>query len=101
MMPLTVHPDGLYPGPVEVGPAGTLAVDVRGLEKSYSGVQAVRGVDLEIRVGEVFALLELTGWAIDHQTHLDGLQVIRPSLEDIYLSLTGPPSGGEQTGRRT
>lgn len=47
------------------------------------------------------ALHELTGWAIDHQTRLDGLQVIRPSLEDIYLSLTGPPSGGEQTGRRT
>ena len=49
------------PGPAEVGPAGTLAVDVRGLEKSYSGMQAVRGVDLEIRVGEVFALLGPNG----------------------------------------
>ncbi|MGD0243242.1 MAG: ABC transporter ATP-binding protein [Streptosporangiaceae bacterium] len=54
------------------------------------------------------ALHELTGWAIDHQTRLDGLQVIRPSLEDVYLSLTGPSPGGgsqlasaeEQTGRR-
>ena len=55
----------------------------------------------------VRALHQLTGWAIDHRARLDGLQVIRPSLEDIYLSLTGPSSGqgsrpapaGKQTGR--
>ena len=50
-----------HPGPVEVGHAGTLAVDVRGLVKSYSGMQAVRGIDLAIRVGEVFALLGPNG----------------------------------------
>jgi ABC-2 type transport system ATP-binding protein len=61
MMPLAVRPDGDYPGPVEVSPAGTLAVAVRGLEKSYSGGQGVRGVDLEIRAGEVFALLGPNG----------------------------------------
>jgi ABC-2 type transport system ATP-binding protein len=42
----------------------------------------------------VQALHQLTGWAIDHGASLEGLQVTRPSLEDIYLSLTGPPSGG-------
>jgi ABC-2 type transport system ATP-binding protein len=42
----------------------------------------------------VQALHQLTGWAIDHRASLEGLQVMRPSLEDIYLSLTGPPSGG-------
>jgi ABC-2 type transport system ATP-binding protein len=36
------------------------------------------------------ALHMLTGWAIDHDIRLDGLEVIRPSLEDVYLSLTGP-----------
>ena len=41
----------------------------------------------------VQALHQLTGWAIDHRARLDGLQVTRPSLEDIYLSLTSPPSG--------
>ena len=41
----------------------------------------------------VQALHQLTGWAIDHRASLDGLQVTRPSLEDIYLSLTGTPSG--------
>jgi len=36
-------------------------------------------------------LHRLTGWAIDHGVALDGLQILRPSLEDIYLQLTGPP----------
>ncbi len=56
-----VHPGVHHSSPVEVGDSGTLAVDVRGLEKSYSGAQAVRGVDLAIRVGEVFALLGPNG----------------------------------------
>jgi ABC-2 type transport system ATP-binding protein len=41
----------------------------------------------------VGALHGLTGWAIEHGIALDGLQIIRPSLEDVYLQLTGPPSG--------
>ncbi len=40
---------------------GEAAVRVRGLVKSYSGVQAVRGIDLEIRRGEIFALLGPNG----------------------------------------
>ena len=56
-----VRPGVSVPGPAEAGHPGTLAVDVRGLEKSYSGVQAVRGVDLAVRVGEVFALLGPNG----------------------------------------
>jgi ABC-2 type transport system ATP-binding protein len=47
--------------PLEAGQASTLAVDVRGLVKSYSGTQAVKGIDLAIRVGEVFALLGPNG----------------------------------------
>ena len=47
--------------PVETGQEGTLAVDVRGLVKSYQGTQAVRGIDLAIRKGEVFALLGPNG----------------------------------------
>ncbi|MGD1033781.1 MAG: ABC transporter ATP-binding protein [Candidatus Dormibacteria bacterium] len=52
---------GHDPAPVEVGHAGNLAVEVHGLEKSYSGMQAVRGIDLAIRPGEVFALLGPNG----------------------------------------
>jgi ABC-2 type transport system ATP-binding protein len=50
-----------HPGPVEAGQAGTLAVDVRGLVKSYSGTRAVKGIDLAIPAGEVFALLGPNG----------------------------------------
>jgi ABC-2 type transport system ATP-binding protein len=56
-----VHPGGHHAGPAEAGHAGTLAVDVHGLEKSYSGVEAVRGIDLAIRPGEVFAMLGPNG----------------------------------------
>ena len=34
------------------------------------------------------ALHRLTGWAIEHGIALDDLQIIRPSLEEIYLQLT-------------
>jgi ABC-2 type transport system ATP-binding protein len=33
-------------------------------------------------------LLALTGWAAGRGAALDGLTVTRPSLEDIYLTLT-------------
>jgi ABC-2 type transport system ATP-binding protein len=37
------------------------AVEVRGLRKAYDGVEAVRGIDLWVDVGEVFALLGPNG----------------------------------------
>jgi ABC-2 type transport system ATP-binding protein len=36
----------------------------------------------------VAALNELTGWALGRGVELDGLEVTRPTLEDIYLELT-------------
>ncbi len=38
-------------------------------------------------------LNELTGWAIARGVELDHLEVTRPSLEDVYLELTGTESG--------
>src|SRR5665213_4034210 len=35
------------------------------------------------------AMYELTQWAIDNEIILEALQIQRPSLEDIYLQLTG------------
>ena len=38
------------------------------------------------------ALHRLTGWALEQHVTLTGLEVIRPSLEDVYLELTGGPA---------
>ena len=37
------------------------AIQVRGLRKSYGGREAVRGIDFEVRIGEVFGLLGPNG----------------------------------------
>jgi ABC-2 type transport system ATP-binding protein len=45
----------------------------------------------EMRVDNLAqSLHDLTGWALDHGVELEGLEVARPSLEDIYLALTAP-----------
>ena len=45
--------------------------------------------ELEITTtSPVEVLHELTGWALDRSVELEGLEVRRPSLEDIYLELT-------------
>ncbi len=41
--------------------AAPLAIDVRGLRKSYGTFEAVRGIDLHVTKGEVFALLGPNG----------------------------------------
>jgi ABC-2 type transport system ATP-binding protein len=41
-------------------------------------------------------LHQLTGWALDHDVALSQLTVDRPSLEDVYLRLTGAPTGEPQ-----
>jgi hypothetical protein len=40
-------------------------------------------------------LYRLLGWAIDRGVELDGFEVTRPSLEDVYLQLTGRPHSEE------
>jgi ABC-2 type transport system ATP-binding protein len=39
-------------------------------------------------------LHRLTGWALDRGVTLEGLMVARPTLEDVYLSLTGGRTDG-------
>ncbi len=36
----------------------------------------------------------LTSWALDHGVSMDGLEVTRPSLEDVYLDIVGHEDGG-------
>ena len=37
------------------------AIDVRGLRKSYGALEALRGIDLDVQQGEIFALLGPNG----------------------------------------
>jgi ABC-2 type transport system ATP-binding protein len=54
-----------------------------------SGEVAARGRNVEISTEDPTGdLLALTGWAAGRGAALDGLTVTRPSLEDIYLTLT-------------
>jgi ABC-2 type transport system ATP-binding protein len=41
------------------------------------------------------ALHELTGWALEHGTRFERLEVTQPTLEDVYLQLTGGEQGTE------
>ena len=48
------------PAPGGVG-AGEVAIRVRGLRKRYGDVEAVRGIDLTVHKGEIFAFLGPNG----------------------------------------
>jgi ABC-2 type transport system ATP-binding protein len=64
-----------------------------------AGVGGPAGVDgfIEVAVDDaVTALHTLTGWAIEQGVALEGLEVARPSLEDVYLALTSGDAEGSQ-----
>jgi ABC-2 type transport system ATP-binding protein len=44
----------------------------------------------------VASLHELTGEALERGEELEGLEVTRPTLEDVYLELTAPPEEGSE-----
>jgi ABC-2 type transport system ATP-binding protein len=81
--------------PDELGGRETRPAEIRfrlpaGLEPPPGlDVEAGDDGDLVISTTEPLAPLNrLTGWALERSVDLDGLQVSRPSLEDIYLELT-------------
>ena len=52
--------------------------------------------ELELTVTDPTRVLhELTSWAVDRGVELEGLEVSRPTLEDVYLELTGGEAGTE------
>jgi ABC-2 type transport system ATP-binding protein len=64
------------------------------LPPTVAGQLRAAGEDVELRVAEpTRALNELTTWALEHAIELEGLQVSRPTLEDVYLDLTGGEAG--------
>jgi ABC-2 type transport system ATP-binding protein len=56
---------------------------------------------VEVRVDDpVSALHQLTGWALDHKVQLEGLEVTRPSLEEVYLALTAQDTSDTESSPR-
>ena len=60
------------------------------------GQSPIDGGAGEIRADDpTKALHELTGWALDHGVRFETLDVTRPSLEDVYLEITGGEEGAD------
>jgi ABC-2 type transport system ATP-binding protein len=58
----------------------------------------VDGTQVTIAVDEVVpALHALTSWAVEQGIDLPDLTVDRPSLEDVYLELTGAADPADDT----
>ena len=69
-------------------------VDAAELPAPFTGAVPEAG-RIEMAVDHPTAALHaLTGWAAERGIDLPALEVARPTLEDVYLSLTGEPDGG-------
>jgi ABC-2 type transport system ATP-binding protein len=67
-------------------PAGTAAPADLGGPAGVDGMVSFTPDDL------TRGLHRLTGWAVEHGVSLAGLEIARPSLEDVYLALTSKPT---------
>ncbi|HET7177675.1 MAG TPA: ABC transporter ATP-binding protein [Solirubrobacterales bacterium] len=73
-------------------PAGVAASDLPGAAAGAAAANGGATVSLSTTT-PVATLNELTGWALARGLDLEGLEVTRPSLEDVYLSLTAEEEG--------
>jgi ABC-2 type transport system ATP-binding protein len=89
-----VLPDGVAPPHID---------DVDGVTAGGAGLVGV------VTAEPTRVLHDLTGWAVERNIELSGIEVRRPSLEDVYLELTGdqpaeetvePASAGRGRRRR-
>jgi ABC-2 type transport system ATP-binding protein len=66
------------------------------LPESMMADAAITDGNVEIRTPEPTRTLhEITGWALGQGIELPSLDVSRPSLEDVYLDITGGEAGAE------
>jgi branched-chain amino acid transport system ATP-binding protein len=68
-----------------------MMLEVRGLKVSYGGIQAVKGVDLEVRQGELVALIGANG--AGKTTTLKAITAVLPANEGS-IRLMGQPTQG-------
>jgi ABC-2 type transport system ATP-binding protein len=70
-------------------PAGDLPPEIASMASKAND-------ELELTVTDPTRVLhELTSWAVGRGVELEGLEVSRPTLEDVYLELTGGEAGAE------
>jgi ABC-2 type transport system ATP-binding protein len=81
-----------------LGAMPALAIAVKGLRKSYGAVEAVRGVDLEVETGEIFALLGPNG--AGKTTTVEILEGHRPRTAGDVSVLGHDPAKRELALRR-
>ncbi len=63
--------------------------DATALPEGIRAAAKVDGEDFELEAADpTRTLFELTSWAVQKGISLEGLQVLRPSLEDVYLEIT-------------
>ncbi len=68
---------------------------VRGLPRTLKVKSSVVDGFVHIETDDPVGVLHrLTGWALERGAELEGLRVNRPTLEDVYLSLTGTAAQG-------
>ncbi len=73
-------------------PDGVAGAD---LPRIGTGPPRTHGNQVEVSSTDPTAdLHQLTQWALARQIQLEGLQMTRPTLEDVYLELTGGEGGG-------
>jgi len=64
------------------------------LPSAIASIATTVNEELELTVADpTRVLFELTSWATERGVELQGLQVSRPTLEDVYLELTGGEAG--------
>ena len=67
------------------------------LPRSLKIAETARDGHVEIEAADPIKVLhDLTGWALEKKVPLDELEVARPTLEDVYLKLTGPEADGQE-----
>ena len=60
------------------------------LPHALRAMARIDGKSIELETKDATRTLhQLTSWAVEKGVDLDGLQVTRPSLEDVYLEITG------------
>ena len=78
-------------GTTQAADGRQMMLEVKGLKVSYGGIQAVKGVDIDVRQGELVALIGANG--AGKTTTLKAITAVLPA-NDGSIRFVGEPTGG-------